>query len=459
MRSCKALAVFTAFFSLGVNAGAQSQQPAEESAYSVWKSKGYGYILEVHKSEMKLYDITDKHCLLNPEVSAEYQASNLIELGGKTLFDWQALHPVELTRLASLPKLCQSNKTQDRTAASLLDTFDVFWQTFAEHFAFNDKVDVNWQQDYSHWREQLSKKPSEQALARVMHNILIKLGDGHAYVETPEGRLIAQHNIKERLFFKERIAAPFALQTQFSRPYEFHMDLMQRSQRAVASYLEQNQGQRLFRSFFFASLPGKVRYLSIDDLSEFNDGASLEQDLVVIEQLMAQIMPELQQSEGLVLDLRWNSGGYDVVSKKLLSYFIGKPLHVGSKQTKLLNGFDRAKPIVIKPAPGNNYLGPIVVLTSPMTISAAEVFTLGLAARDKVSIIGEASNGAYSDILEKKLPNGWLLGLSNERYLAADGNNYEYSGYPVEKTFTYLDIKDLEKSVDPAIEEAIKRLN
>ena len=49
-----------------------------------------------------------------------------------------------------------------------------------------------------------------------------------------------------------------------------------------------------------------------------------------------------------------------------------------------------------------------------------------------VTIVGENSNGSFSDILTKKLPNGWSVNLSNERYYSADMVNYEGVGVPVD---------------------------
>ena len=48
----------------------------------------------------------------------------------------------------------------------------------------------------------------------------------------------------------------------------------------------------------------------------------------------------------------------------------------------------------------------------------------------QVKILGQATQGAHSDVLNKTLPNGWKLGLSNEIYTLADGRVYEGRGIP-----------------------------
>jgi carboxyl-terminal processing protease len=44
----------------------------------------------------------------------------------------------------------------------------------------------------------------------------------------------------------------------------------------------------------------------------------------------------------------------------------------------------------------------------------------------QVTHLGQPTSGAFSQILEKELPNGWTIGLSN--YIAADHNGNVWEG-------------------------------
>jgi C-terminal processing protease CtpA/Prc len=309
------------------------------------------------------------------------------------------------------------------------------------------------------WRKKISAQTSEDALAKIFKQLLAELGDAHAHLESNEGHLLAWHNIKLKSFRKYRVAAPFAKQNEFSSPYEFHMNLNKKRTEIVSSYfIEDVKSQRLNRSFLLGQLPKGISYLSIDDMSEFTEEETVSADLITVDKVMKHIAPILQKSKGLIIDLRWNSGGFDVVSNRILSHFINSPLYIGSKSTRIKNGFSQPRKIVIKPANADQYLGPIVVLTSGLTMSAGEIFLIGLAARDKVTIIGEASNGGFSDSLPKQLPNGWTFSLSNERYLDFENKSHEYSGYPVEQQHEYLNVKALKEGKDYALESAIELL-
>ena len=72
---------------------------------------------------------------------------------------------------------------------------------------------------------------------------------------------------------------------------------------------------------------------------------------------------------------------------------------------------------------------------------------------DNVTRIGSRTNGALSDALEERLPNGWYFSLSNESYLNIQGMNFKSKGIPVDyelnypsdrQTFFRLVVDDLE---------------
>ena len=60
----------------------------------------------------------------------------------------------------------------------------------------------------------------------------------------------------------------------------------------------------------------------------------------------------------------------------------------------------------VEPAGGVRYLKPVTLLTSDVTVSAAEIFTMAMRALPTVTHRGDTTFGALSDILAKPLPNG-----------------------------------------------------
>ncbi len=61
---------------------------------------------------------------------------------------------------------------------------------------------------------------------------------------------------------------------------------------------------------------------------------------------------------------------------------------------------------------------------------------LSLRALPQVTHVGEPTRGALSDALEKRLPNGWVVQLSNETYLDAEGRHWEGRGIMPDRAIT-----------------------
>jgi C-terminal processing protease CtpA/Prc len=100
------------------------------------------------------------------------------------------------------------------------------------------------------------------------------------------------------------------------------------------------------------------------------------------------------------------------------------------------------------------YLGPVVVLASPYTISAGDEIVMLLRDYPNVVVIGDTTAGAYSDTLGKRLPNGWRITLSNEIYVAPDGGVYEGPGIPPHIRVPYFPNEVRRTGIDALIEKA-----
>jgi hypothetical protein len=88
------------------------------------------------------------------------------------------------------------------------------------------------------------------------------------------------------------------------------------------------------------------------------------------------------------------------------------------------------QPFYATPSKRARYLGPVYLLTSDVTVSAGEIFTLLMRALPNVVHVGGTTRGALSDTTEVKLPNNWSLVLPMEVYVDREGQNYEVRGIP-----------------------------
>ena len=102
-----------------------------------------------------------------------------------------------------------------------------------------------------------------------------------------------------------------------------------------------------------------------------------------------------------------------------------------------------------------SFHGPVVELIGPFTISAGETTTQALMGRTpKVLRIGENTQGVFSDVLGRRLPNGWDFGLPNEVFRSPDGKTFDGPGIPPDITVPVFADEDLAAGRDPALERA-----
>ena len=69
--------------------------------------------------------------------------------------------------------------------------------------------------------------------------------------------------------------------------------------------------------------------------------------------------------------------------------------------------------------------------------------------------IGLSTQGVFSDVLNRSLPNGWRFGLPNEIYFTASGRAFDAVGVPPDVRVPFFDQEDLQSGRDPPLEKAI----
>ena len=141
------------------------------------------------------------------------------------------------------------------------------------------------------------------------------------------------------------------------------------------------------------------------------------------------------------------------MDQERLSYF---------KKARLGDGFTENKPFFVGPQGNFQFTDDIVLLTSPYSVSAAELFALCLKDLPNVTVVGENTSGAFSTILEHVLPNGAEIGLSNEVYTDAQGVSFEVVGIgpqTPENRVPFLSTQDFQEEKDSAIDYALEILD
>ena len=133
------------------------------------------------------------------------------------------------------------------------------------------------------------------------------------------------------------------------------------------------------------------------------------------------IFGQIQDIKGLIIDVRSNGGGEDAFVLELASRLTDQRYLAFGKKALVRStnaAFTTPESIFVETNRGPKYTGPAVLLVGRKSASAAETFTMALMGRKpRIIRVGENTQGVFSDVLDRRLPNGWRLVLPNEIYV------------------------------------------
>jgi len=172
----------------------------------------------------------------------------------------------------------------------------------------------------------------------------------------------------------------------------------------------------------------------------FEEGERLElgtpEEVVGMNESLDILLDDLAQTNALIIDVRFNGGGKDEVGMNVLKRFNPEEKIVFTKKGRLGDGFTPIN-YVRQPASEKPIKKPVYLLIARESASATEIMALSALSMPNITLVGSRTEGVFSDVLDKALPNGWEFGLSSEVYLDMKGNNYESFGIPPDVAINY----------------------
>ncbi|MEM1357481.1 MAG: S41 family peptidase [Bacteroidota bacterium] len=346
-----------------------------------------------------------------------------------------------------MPSLCTS-AVSEQDKREVMYNYEVFAATIREHYAFMELNNINWDLLYEQKREELANAPTEVNLYRTLEETLDTLGDNHAYLEADEALYTSMelNATTEENTAEEQLPEYGDFQIA-NLVAEHHLveDMTQASWLMKWGKLTDKLGYLAVKAMWLyadlevpQTLIDEMGYVDafVSTFQQMDEGTYVDQEVKGAARIMDRVMADLENTQAIVIDLRFNGGGQDAVSFEILRRFNPNREKIVTAKWKHKEGYSPVH-VIHLPAEQAAYTKPIYILISPQTGSAAEAFAIASKALDHTKLVGSSSLGATSTSLEKKLPNGWSFAISNEVYMDTIGQNYENVGVPVVYDFDY----------------------
>ncbi|WP_329413093.1 S41 family peptidase [Streptomyces sp. NBC_00704] len=413
-----------------------SPASADPSLQGLWRSSGYGTVVAVSGRRLRTYETTRVSCLpggleaeqhgspraggavdFTPAVSQEAGPLTLTpDTGGdgdsvRLRFEddagFRTLH-----RVRGLPARCGRKPAGDPRSV-----FDVFWQTYAENYPSFAAKGVDWAAVRDRYRPAVTARTTDAELFGVLTRMIGPLHDAHTAIVAGNRRFTGRR-----------------ADTRTPTP-----DTVRKIDEATAASVGTPQRRWGRGAIGYADLPHRVGYLRITRFSGFTGNGDYAGDRAALDEALDAVLTGARTRgpralRALVVDLRFNGGGSDALGLRLASRLTSRAYPAYAKRARDDSAgarrFTPAQPIQVVPRSDRPvFTGPLAVLTGRLTVSAGETFTQALMNRVPAPVrIGENTQGALSDTMDRALPNGWSLTLPNEKYLAPDGAAFDGTG-------------------------------
>lgn len=288
-----------------------------------------------------------------------------------------------------------------------------------EQYSYRDLRRVDWSKAYREFEPRFVAAVSTPAFARLAAKLLEPAGDIHNTVR-----------YDEFTFATARRAVP--VNANF-----------QRLQALVSDWKRHNDTVATGRI-------GEFAYINIFEWTSNSDAYAAAQ----------KALDGAADAKGVILDVRFNSGGDELAARAVAARFIDAPAVYSKNRYRDLNapdGFGKTHDRTIDPAPAEKRVrARVAVLMGPYNMSSCESFLLMMRQSPRAALIGEKSYGSSGRPIPHPLPNGVVVVLSSWQDLLPDGKVLE--GVGVEPDLRVAARPSDFDAADPVMDAALRWL-
>jgi len=424
----------------------------------LWLSDGGGMLFDIKGETVHVFEITSISCLPSWQAMGSAATANG---HNETVFTENAgMRRFTLDRAPNIARFQSDCSTADilfrkmqHSPKSYTEPIDntpqadyaIFWQTFAENYPFFKLHHVDWADVDREFRPRVTAETSPGELYRILRSMIEPLHDAHTSLKAPDLKQQFRGSRADRnpLRYDDWVQSAVIIASKYVR--------------GDMQYFCKNQ-------ISFGMLDNSIGYMKIWSFANYTDAPDYAKQLQALELALDTIFRDSGKLRGLVIDVRLNTGGYDGLGLSIASRLAREDyLAYSVKTVNSTNGilhFTQPQAVWVHAGTRPGFHGNVVVLTGHNCVSAGETFVMSLMGRKPtVCRIGENTQGVFSDVLTRHLPNGWSFGLPNEIYLTEGGNAFDGSGVPPSLSVPVFPREDFQNKQDTALEKAVQVLS
>ncbi len=260
------------------------------------------------------------------------------------------------------------------------DNFEALWTAIDEHYCFLDykaeAIGLDWNNVHTQYKARINPHMNNTQLQEVLTDMLSELRDGHVNLYTSR---------------------------DVSRYWHWHEDYPKNLNKAVRdNYL--GTDYKISSGLKYRILDDNIGYVVYESFQHAVGDGNLDE-----------VLYYLRTCNGLIIDVRSNTGGSLEYAERIASRFTNEKILVGYISHKTGKGhseFSTPKAEYLTPSKNIRWQKKVAVLTNRECYSATNTFVRNMKCCPNVTIIGDQTGGGSGMPFSSELPNGWAIRFS-----------------------------------------------